>query len=237
MKYAGSGSPIASTTSRRTMKPSKATFSSSTTLAASAARSAYGRLDHRALGPDRQRVAQVEARSRPSRPACPAGPRAPPSGRPRRSAISTARQSGAGHDVVVHQPDPVEARVVRRPHAEVEAAGAAEVLRRCGSPASGRSVARRRAPRGCGRCWRCRRRYTASGRRGLGGQPVEHPARAGRRGCRSRRRPRRSRCRAHREEPLVAGEVAAQRRRRIAPGAQPQPAGSRAGERCRTTPS
>ena len=38
---------------------------------------------------------------------------------------------GGGHHVVVHQPDAVVAGVVRRPHAEVEAAGAAEVgLRR-----------------------------------------------------------------------------------------------------------
>ena len=44
------------------------------------------------------------------------------------TAIRVPRQSGAGSDVVVHQPDPVEALLVRRLHAEVEAAGAAEVL-------------------------------------------------------------------------------------------------------------
>jgi hypothetical protein len=41
---------------------------------------------------------------------------------------------GGRDDVVVHQPDPVEAVEVRLPQAEVEAAGAAEVVRAVGDP-------------------------------------------------------------------------------------------------------
>ena len=90
------------------------------------------RLDARALGPDRQRVAQVEVGAPPSRPAGRSVSSRTAIRQASSWASSTVEAVGRRDHVVVHQPDPVVARVVRRPHAEVEAAGAAEVVVGCG---------------------------------------------------------------------------------------------------------
>ncbi len=87
------------------------------------------RVDRGALGPDGERVAQVELHrrllhERAGQVLAHGDEAVLVDGHQRGQAV------GCGNDVVVHQPDPVEALVVRRPHPAVEAAGAAEVLLR-----------------------------------------------------------------------------------------------------------
>ncbi len=127
MKNDGSGSPIASTTSRATMKPSKATFSIGTSAGRSAreaqVESTLAVLGRIASGLRRSKRTAAFSASRPLRSS--------------RTAIrhgSAVRHQdgeavGGGHHVVVHQPDAVEARVVRLLDPEVEAAGPAQVVR------------------------------------------------------------------------------------------------------------
>ena len=179
-----------STTSRRTRKPSKATFSISTSGGRSRAGAyvestlaVFGRTASGLRRSKRTAAFSTSAPARSSRTAIRQASSTP---------SSTVEAVRRRHDVVVHQPDPVEARVVRRLQAGPEAR-----RRRRGSRAAAsrpaRGWSRGRAPPGCGRCWRCRRRYTASGPRLERGEPGRASARAGRRGCRSRRRPRRTR--------------------------------------------
>ena len=174
MKKPGSGSPIASTTPRRTMKPSKATFSISTSSGI-AERSPYVVSTIAVLGLIRSglRRSKVTAAFSTSRPDAVLADR--------HQAVLVDRHQHAEavrrrDDVVVHQPDPVEALLVRRLDAEVEAAGAAEVL--LGRiTCSGRSGARR-APSstvcgvvGAGVVDHDHRVRLVLGR----GQPTEHP--------------------------------------------------------------
>ncbi len=91
--------------------------------------SAVDGLDHAGLGLDRERVAQVE----PGRGLLHEVARGVLADRHQAGLVLRHQRGQAvgGRDhVVVHQPDPVEAGVVRLPHAEVEAARAAEVVGR-----------------------------------------------------------------------------------------------------------
>ncbi len=169
MKKLSSGRPIASTTRRRIMKPSNATFSNGT-VSGMLARVAYVPTTLAVFGLMAQGLLQVE-----------------PDGGVLREVAATvlthrhqavfvhgqqhAEAVGRRYDVVVHQPDPVVALLVGGLHTQVEPARPAEVLRRCGSP--GRSAPSRTA--------RVRSvlalstTITASGAAVQRGEPLEHP--------------------------------------------------------------
>ncbi len=189
MKYVGSGSPIAADDVATHHEPLERHVLQLHALRHRGA-GAVGGLDHRGLGLDRQRVRQVEdhrglldQRS--------AGVLAD-----RHQARLVGRQQHRQalrrrHDVVVHQPDPVEALRVRRADREVEAARPAEVLLgaehlQAGERARGQHVG---GVVGGGVVDHDHRVGGTVER----GQAGEHPRRAGRRGCRSPPRSRRSR--------------------------------------------
>ena len=172
MKYAGSGSPIASITRRWTMKPSNATFSS-TTSAGIALRQVPAVVDRRALGPDRERVA-------PGRSEC--GLLHQPS----RGVLAHGHQAGPGmveqHLQAVGRGDRrrrPSARSGRSPRrtpadAEVEAAGAAEVLLAADDCAAAGPCAPA-GPRRCGRVLALSTTKTASGGEVWAASPSRQP--------------------------------------------------------------